>query len=145
MRAPVTIQISREEIASRDVSRVREILDSFNPVLLERNRNRVQIEIQGFGDDSLELFLINEVRRWFHALFDAVPEIFYWMDMSEQWFTYYTLMFNHPITTEGSTTTSAEGVQRFMLWSFENLNRFCSAHDVSPEPCNQHLKEHAAG
>src|SRR5215831_20778651 len=77
MGAPVTIMISREEIVSEDVSRVRTILNTFVPTLVERNRNRVTIMVEGYNDDPRELFLINEVRKWFHHLFDAVPELFF--------------------------------------------------------------------
>ena len=66
---PVTIQISKEAILACDVRQVREILDSFVPNLIERNRNRVEIEIIGYGEDSRELYLINEVRSWFHIFF----------------------------------------------------------------------------
>ena len=66
---PVTIQISKKAILACNVRQVREILDSFVSDLIERNRNRVEIEIIGYGEDSRELYLINEVRRWFHIFF----------------------------------------------------------------------------
>lgn len=62
LKAPVTILISKDEIVSVNASRVREILDSFVPTLIDRNRNRVTIMVNGYDDDSRQLFLIGEVR-----------------------------------------------------------------------------------
>ena len=68
-RQPVTIQVSKREIHSYDVSRVSDILASFVPVLLERNRNRIQIEVMEFNEDPRELYDIPEVRNYFQILF----------------------------------------------------------------------------
>jgi hypothetical protein len=140
MGAPVTIMISREEIVREDVSRVREILDAFVPTLIDRNRNRVIIMVNGFNEDPRELFLINEVRNWFHHLFDAVPEFFFWMDMSTPWLNFYAIMFGTPVRKQGGTTMSSEDLQRFLIWGYQNLNAFCSAHGISPDSSNEHIR-----
>lgn len=115
MNSTVTIQVSKDEIINEDVSRVRGILDSFVPLLFDRNRNRVTIEISGYGADSRELCVINEVRRWFQHLFEVVPELFFWMDMRDPWFTHYAIMFGTPIRVQGGTTISNEDVEEFLL------------------------------
>ena len=101
MNTPVTILVSKDEIVSENVSGVRGILDSFVPILIDRNRNRVTIMINGYDTDSRELFLINEVRKWFHHLFDIVPELFFWLDMRPPWLTFYATMFGTPVRVQG--------------------------------------------
>jgi len=140
MGAPVTIMVSREEIVSEDVSRVREILNTSVPTLVERNRNRVTIMVNGYNDDPRELFLINEVRKWFHHLFDAVPELFFWMDMSRPWLTFYAIMFGTPVRQKGGTTMSSEDLQRFLVWTYKNLNTFCFTHSISADSSNEHIR-----
>jgi hypothetical protein len=140
MNSPVIITVSRKEIVSEDVSRVRGILDTFVPTLTDRNRNRVTIMINGYDNDPRELFLINEVRKWFHRLFGAVPELFFWMDMRPPWLTFYAIMFGTPVREPGGTTMSSEDLQRFLIWGYQNLNGFCSAHDISPDPSNEHIR-----
>ena len=52
MNTPVTILVSKDEIVSENASGVRGILDSFVPILIDRNRNRVTIMINGYDTDS---------------------------------------------------------------------------------------------
>ncbi len=140
LKSPVTILISKDEIVSVNASRVREILDSFVPTLIDRNRNRVNIMVNGYDDDSRQLFLIGEVRKWFHHLFDVVPELFFWMDMLPPWLAFYSIMFGTPVRAEGGTTVSKEDSQRFLVWGYQNLNIFCSTHGVSPDLSNEHIR-----
>ena len=140
MNTPVTILVSKDEIVSESVSGVRGILDSFVPILIDRNRNRVTIMVNGYNTDSRELFLINEVRKWFHHLFDVVPELFFWMDMRPPWLTFYAIMFGTPVREQGGTTISREDLQRFLVWGYQNLNVFCSAHGISPDLSNEHIR-----
>lgn len=140
MNSPVTIMVSKDEIVNKDVSRVRGILDSFVPTLIDRNRNRVTIMVNGYNDDPQELFLINEVRKWFHHLFDASQDLFFWMDMRPPWLTFYAIMFGTPVREQGGTTISTEDLQRFLVWGCQNLNAFCSAHGISPDSSNEHIR-----
>jgi hypothetical protein len=96
--------------------------------------------VNGYNDDPRELFLINEVRKWFHHLFDAAPELFFWMDMSRPWLTFYAIMFGTPVRQKGGTTTSSEDFQRFLIWGYQNLNTFCSAHSISADSSNEHIR-----
>ena len=140
MNTPVTILVSKDEIVSENASGVRGILDSFVPILIDRNRNRVTIMINGYDTDSRELFLINEVRKWFHHLFDVVPELFFWLDMRLPWLTFYATMFGTPVRVQGGTTISSEDLQRFLVWGYQNLNVFCSTHGISPDLSNEHIR-----
>jgi hypothetical protein len=127
------------EILSNDVSRVRRILDSFMPVLIDRNRNRVELEVSGYEDDSRELFLIDEVRLWFNTFFDSSPDLFFWMNMRSQWMAYYAIMFGTPVRRAGYTTVSSEDLQRFLIWGYKRLNGFCASKDISPDPSTNHV------
>ena len=138
MNTPVTILVSKDEIVSENVSGVRGILDSFVPILIDRNRNRVIIMVNGYDTDSRELFLIDEVKKWFNHLFDVVPELFFWMDMHPPWLTFYAIMFGTPVRVQGGTTISSEDLQRFLVWGYQNLNVFCSTHGVSNVFCSTH-------
>ena len=65
-----------------------EIINSFIPSLLERNRNRVQLEVLGYGDDPRELFDIAEVPAYFRDLREIFPGMFYWLDTYADGFTF---------------------------------------------------------
>lgn len=137
--ALVTIQVSREELLRQDVSRVRRILDSFVPGLLKRNRNAISVEVMGYDDDPRELFLIPEVRKWFHRLFDVTPDWFYWMDMSNDRLLLHALMMFSPVRVEGGTTIRPEDVQAFLMWGFPGLNVFCKNLQIDPTLSSQHV------
>lgn len=145
MASLVTIEISKDEILNVDVSRVREILDSFIPNLFDRNRNGVAITVSGYNTDSRELFQINEVRKWYNHLFEVVPELFFWMDMRPPWFTFYAIMFGTPIRVNGGTTVSSEDLERFLLWGFQNLNLFCVTYSLKPDLSNEHIHNATIG
>jgi hypothetical protein len=140
MRTPVTILVSKEEILSGDVSRVRSILDSFVPEALENNRNRIIVNVLGYSDDSRELYLIGEVRNWFHCLFDSVPELFFWLNLTQPWLTFYAIMHGTPIRQNEGTTVSREDLEHFLIWGYEQLNQFCNKHSVPVEPSNTHVR-----
>jgi hypothetical protein len=53
---PVTILINKEEVLTQDASRERRVLDSFVPLLLEKNRNATAVLVTGYDDDQRELF-----------------------------------------------------------------------------------------
>jgi hypothetical protein len=139
MDALITIMVEKSEVLTQDVSRVRKILDSFLPTLASRNRNNVVILVNGYDDDSRELFLIAEVRTWFHRLFDAVPELFFWMDMHQQRLPFYALMMGEPVRGNGGTTVSSGDMGKFMLWGYTNLNEFCARHNFDATPSNSHI------
>lgn len=135
----VTIVIERDDVLALDVSQVRDILDSFIPDLVKRSRNDVTIVINGYDEDSRELVIIPEVRAWFHQLFKVVPEVFFWMDMSGLYLTFYAIMKGTPVRADGGTTVSADDIQKFLMWGFENLNIFCKTHNFDPDPSNAHV------
>jgi hypothetical protein len=136
---PVTILINKEEVLAQDASRVRRVLDSFFPLLLEKNRNSVAVLVTGYDDDQRELFLIPEVQAWFHRLFDIAPDLFYWMDMRNGRLLLYALMRCSPVRVEGGTTIRPEDMQEFHMWGFSRLNVFCNTHQLDPTPSNQHI------
>jgi hypothetical protein len=136
---PVTILINREEVLAQDASRVRRVLDSFIPLLLERNRNAVALLITGYDDDQRELFLIPEVRTWFHRLFDITPDLFYWMDMGNGRLLLHALMMRSPVRVEGGTTIRPEDIQEFLIWGYSGLDVFCTTHHLDPLSSNQHI------
>jgi hypothetical protein len=122
----------------RDVSRVRRLLDSFLSTLDERNRNAVNVLITDY-DDERELFLIPEVRQWYQSLFHVIPDLFYWMDMSDGRLFLYSLMMHSPIHVDGGTIIRSEDMQEFLKWGFSHLNMFCRIHNLDPTPSNLHI------
>jgi hypothetical protein len=136
---PVTILINKEKVLAQDASRVRRVLDSFAPLLLEKNRNAVVVLVTGYNDDQRELFLIPEVRPWFHRLFDIVPDLFYWMDMRNGRLLLHALMMHPPVRVAGGTTIRPENMRDFLIWGFSRLNVFCNTHQLDPTPSNQHI------
>jgi len=138
--APVTIQVPREAIENLCTDSVRNLIASFVPALLERNRNRVQIEILGCDGDSRELFDIPDVRAWFQKLIEEMPEIFFWIDISSYMFLFLGLMLFTPLRHKGLVGLSPEDVQAYLVKMFPGLNAFCAKYDLSPEPTNQLVK-----
>jgi len=136
---PVTISISKDMILARDVSHVRAVLDSFMPELVERNRNRVELEVFGYDDDPRELVLIKEVRRWYHEFFDNTPDLFLWMNFQAPLISFYAIMFGNPVRVAGGTTVRPEDFQRFLDWGFGALNGFCEGNGIRPDESNKHV------
>jgi hypothetical protein len=136
-----TINVSKAEVLSLDVRGVRRILDSVlaDRAELERNRNNVAIYVLGYDNDSRELYLIPEVRKWFHRLFDEVPELFYWMNMRENFLVFYALMMQRPIKVEGGTIVSPEDMQQFLVWGYERLNLFCAEQRLNADATKSHI------
>jgi hypothetical protein len=133
------ILISKAEVLAQDVSQVRRTLDALMPEGAENNRNGVIVLIDGYNEDGRELYSVPEVKTWFHRLFDAVPELFYWMDMSNGRLLYHALMMRSPIRVEGGTAVSPEDMQQFLRWGFSHLNVFCQRHQFDPASSNEHI------
>ena len=120
----IYISISKQEIVDKDISRIRGIFDRYITNLKDLSRNNFTIQVTGYNDNHSELFLINEVRAWFHKFFDYVPELFYWISCEEIPLKYYALMFCNPIRVNGGTVVDTEDYQRFLIWGYQNLNIF---------------------
>lgn len=133
------IQVRKEDVLFQDTSDVRDILDSFVPTLLDRNRNAITVHLNGYNDDSRELFFIPEVRTWFHRLFDTIPDLFFWMSMMDECLPLYALMMFKPVRVEGGSVIRPEDMQKFLVWGFNGLNEFCDKHDLDPNPSNKHI------
>ena len=108
-------------------------MQTFVPDLVERNRNRVQIEVLGYGEDSRELFDIPEVRRYFQTLFECVVGLFYWIDIDSHMFVFLGLMLYAPIRVLGEVTISPQDLEAFLLRGVIGLNRFCELTGASPD------------
>ncbi|HXG28298.1 MAG TPA: chlororespiratory reduction 6 domain-containing protein [Nevskiales bacterium] len=135
------ILVEAAEVLTCDTRHVRKTLDSLIPKHMGDNRNGVVILINGYDDDPQELFLIPEVRKWFHSLFDNVPDLFFWMNMGSGRLMFYALMMGKPIRIHGGTTIRSEDMRKFLKWGFYQLNIFCKRHGIDPEPSNQHILE----
>jgi hypothetical protein len=140
--APVIIQVSRDEVSRIETARVSSILASFLPMLLKRNRNRVQIEVAGYETDSRELFDIEEVRAYFQALFDENPAqgLFYWIDLESYMFIFLGLMLFKPDRIEGKVGLAPSDLQAYLVRGFSGLKSFCSATGTSPDSTNASIR-----
>jgi len=141
-REPVIIQVSRDEVENIDTSGVIGILDSFVPDLIDRNRNRVQIEVLGYADDPRELFDIPEIRRYFAKLFEDSDSLLFWIAIDSHMFIFLGLMLYEPVRVKGRVTLKPLHLQAFLQRAFVKLNRFCEQYQQSPEPTNE-LVRHA--
>ena len=140
-RQPVTIQVSKREIHSYDVSRASDILASFVPVLLEKNRNRVQIEVLEFNEDPRELYDIPEVRNYFQILFRDNPGLFYWIDVESYMFIFLGLMLYEPYRVEGRAGLTPVDMQSYLIKGFTGLNKFCESTGASPDETNTTINQ----
>ena len=124
--------------------RVAEIINSFIPALLERNRNRVQLEVLGYGDDPRELYDIPEVRAYFTALRDIFPGMFHWLDTDANGFTFglMALMLYTSIRAGGSKVMiGPQDLQDYLMNGFTELNDFCKHYKISADATNRSIKE----
>jgi hypothetical protein len=113
-----------------------QILDSFVPELLVRNRNRVQIEVSGFGSDPRELYDVPEVRSYFILLFERYPGLFFWIDASSYMFLFLGLMLFEPWRTNGKVGLRPPDLKSYVTYGFTGLNTFCKQTGVSPDATN---------
>lgn len=145
---PVVIQISHQEVMQRAPQRVVEIINSFIPDLLERNRNRVQLEVLGYGDDPRELYDIPEVRDYFRALHQIFPGMFYWLDTNPDGFAFILmgLMLYSPIRIGGGQVTiSPQDLQDYLMNGYIELNAFCDHYGISADATNHSILEWLGG
>jgi len=139
--SPSTIQISRREVELCNTSGVTAILTSWVPTLLERNRNRVQMEVLGYQDDPRELFDIPEVRSFFEAVFRANPGLFYWIDVESYMFVFLGLMISEPHRKDGQVYIVPKDMQAYLVRGFTGLNQFCAETGASPDATNALVNE----
>lgn len=138
-RRPVVIQVSKKMIIDLDTSFVCNTLDSFIPKLLDRNRNRVVIEVFGYDSYEQELFDIQEVRLFFQKLFDDVDGVFYWLDPNSYMLIFWGLMLLPPYRVDGQVGLVPDDLQKYLTWGYIKLNRFCKVNNVSPEPSTNEI------
>ncbi|MGI5907553.1 MAG: hypothetical protein ACOX8O_02820 [Christensenellales bacterium] len=136
-REPVIIQVSKKMVIDLNISFVCNILNSFIPKLLDRNRNRVRLEVLGYGLDERELYDIPEVRLFFKKLFDDVDGAFYWLDPNSYMLILWGLMLFPPHRVNGMVGLAPDDLKKYLTWGYIKLNRFCQINNISPEPSNQ--------
>ena len=139
-REPIVIQVSKEMVINLDTSYVCNILNSFIPTLLDRNRNRVIIEVLGYGSTKQELFDIPEVRLYFQKLFDDVDGAFYWLDPNSYMFIFWGLMLFSPYRVNGQVGLTPDDMQKYLTWGFIKLNHFCKINNISSEPSTNEIR-----
>jgi hypothetical protein len=143
-RPRVLIQASRREVEELDTGRLVGILDSFAPDLMERSRNRVQLEVSGYLEDKRELFDGPEVRAFLAKLFDDRGSLLYWIDFDTKMLMLLGLMLYPPVRVEGQVTLQPFHLQAFLQRAFGKLNCFCERWQTSAEP-STHLVHQAIG
>ena len=131
---PIIIQVPRNEVEELKVGGAIAVLDSWVPELLERNRNRVQFEVLGYGEDSRELYDIPEVRGYYARLFERTNSLLYWIDIDSYMFVLLGLMLYEPQRIGRQVTLRPFHLQAFLQRAFARLNSFCEEWQLSPEP-----------
>jgi hypothetical protein len=137
---PVIILIPKGAIDNKYTDGVFKIINDFIPLLLERNRNRIRLEVLGYNNDHRELFDIPEVRVYFKELIERIPEFFYWIDIKSYMFIFMGLMIYRPCRINGQVGLEPQDLQAYLLKGFIGLNIFCEKHGLSPEPTNDLIK-----
>ena len=140
-RPRVLIQVSRREVEELDTGRLVGILDSFAPDLMERNRNRVQLEVCAYLEDKRELFDVPEVRAFFAKLFDETDSLLYWIDFDSKMFMLLGLMLYPPVRLDGQVTLEPFHFQAFLQRAFGKLNCFCERWQTSAEPTTRLVRQ----
>jgi hypothetical protein len=141
--SPVIIQVSHVEVTQCDPSRIARILEDFVPHLLDRNRNRVQIEVMGY--DQRELFDIPEVRKYFTALFELHAGLFYWIDVSSSILVFLGLMLFEPNRVAGRVGLLPRDMQVYHARGFAGLNSFCAVTGASANAANADINAQLHG
>lgn len=144
-RETVVIQVSKEMVTNLDTSYVCNILNSFIPMLLDRNRNRVIIEVLGYESYKQELFDIPEVRLYFQKLFDDVDGAFYWLDPNSYMLIFWGLMLLPPYRINGQVGLAPDDMGKYLTWGYIKLNHFCKLNNISSEPSTNQIRAAAMG
>lgn len=139
----LVVGIEKEHVLNCDTTSLflwQEQLTKTRELMLEK-RGKVEFWFQGWGDDSRELYQIEEVVSYFAAtLRDGFPWI-YWLEPDQLWVG-YSLLF---ACTGSPTVSQADGgfwinhdsasLKKWMQANFDNLNQFAEANSI-PDDIN---------
>jgi hypothetical protein len=140
----VIIRVSKDEVERCDPSRIADIFREHDSNLLQNQRNKVQIDITGYNEDPRNMWEIPEAGNFYQALFNEIPELFYWIDINSYMFFLLGIMVYPPLRAEGGVTLSSEDLQAYLVRGIEGLNRFCKQRNLSTEPTDQAINEKLA-
>jgi hypothetical protein len=131
-REPVVISIPRGAIENRDPSPVIEIIESLSLPLPDRDRNRLQFEVLGYGDDPRELYDIPEVKDYFRRFWETYHGFFFWLEAKEHMLGLMALLIYDPVRTgDGGVTIYTDSFQNFLYTGFVKLNCYCKERGLS--------------
>jgi hypothetical protein len=143
-REPVIISIPRGAIDHCNPVPVIEIIEGFSLLLADRNRNRLQFEVLGYGEDPRELYDIPEVKSYFRQLWEMHDGLFYWLETEEHMMGLMALLIYEPVRTgDGHVTIYTDSLQNYLIVGFMKLNYYCQQRGLSPDASTTTVTEWA--
>jgi hypothetical protein len=134
-------QIAKIEVDTGDVSRLKDFFQMFEaaPDVLPNMRNKLVLGVQGYDDDSREVYEIPEVRDWFSKAEKAVLGWSYYLLLESEFSTFPVFFFcTCKLEVQGASKEGtykllriarAEG-KAFIERHFNWLNQFTEKHQI---------------
>lgn len=124
---PIFWMFSREDIEAGNVASVLSGLKGLmEPPLIHALRQSINFGVEGYDNDTRELFQIFEVRRFLKALDDQWPYWFYFADPEQpSSFQMLTFCLCKPVLVDGGAQLESSELGAFLERHFLALNTIC--------------------
>src|ERR1017187_4017731 len=134
-------QIAKIEVDTGDVSRLKDFFQMFEaaPDVLPNMRNKLVLGVQGYDDDSREVYEIPEVRDWFSKAEKAVLGWSYYLLLESEFSTFPVFFFcTCKLEVRGASKEGTHKLLRiaraegkaFIERHFNWLNQFTEKHQI---------------
>jgi hypothetical protein len=141
----VVLNISKKEIESQDVSGFVKLLDklTMDEDMINKTRGKITFLIDGYNDDSRELYQISEVKEWFKKVLPTFKYWSYFLNMEDYVHKIAGLRVlqaclvdltfvekdveNEVFQLQFNYEQSIELMTELLLW----LNEFCDKYSIS--------------
>lgn len=133
--------VAKMEVETGDISRLKEFFDMFEaaPDVLSDIRNKLVLGVQGYDDDSREVYEIPEVRNWFSKAEKMLLGWAYYLLLDSEFSTFHVFFFCtckfevKGVSNDGAhkilNISHSEGAA-FLKRHFEWLNEFTEKHQI---------------
>jgi hypothetical protein len=135
------IVVSKDEVRTRNISNVlatlKRLLES--PSVAQSFRERVDISFDGYNDDTRELYEIEEVREFVHALDDGFPFWLYFLSKHHHGLLVVLHCFLSPyLTDDARKRIHPQQLDDYLnKRGFPALNQLCAYTESSEEDIEQ--------